>query len=160
MQSNDIKVPTMNIVLFLTTSAFILSEAVADQCNRVLAPERLGEATSCFNVCRVSELSVDCRKARCMRIPKELSRETVKLIMTGSRLSSLSSESFDHVPSLQYLDLGNCHIEKLKVDTFDRLVQLRFLNLSFNSHIHISDQTMFHKLTRLRELYLTRTAKM
>nr|WLK77136.1 Toll-like receptor [Eisenia andrei] len=148
------------IVELFIIAAFVLPEAVADRYDRVLAPERSGEAPSCFKGCRVSELSVDCRKAMCKRIPMELGRKTVKLIMTGSRLSYLSSESFDHVPSLQYLDLGNCHIEKLKVDTFDRLVQLRFLNLSFNSHIHISDQTMFHKLTRLRELYLTRTAKM
>src|SRR5688572_4915758 len=105
------ELPTMFVVLFMTIATLVLSEAVTNKSDRLLVLERLGEVPSCFIRCRVSELSVDCSQANCTSIPKELNGTTVNLIMTGSRLSCLSNESFEHIPNLQYLDLGNCHIE-------------------------------------------------
>src|SRR5688572_16326557 len=101
------ELPTVFFVLFMTIGALVLTVAVTNNSDGVLVLERLGEVPSCFNRCRVTVLSVDCSQANCKSIPKELNSTTVKLIMTGSRLSYLSNESFEHIPNLQYLDLGN-----------------------------------------------------
>lgn len=58
---------------------------------------------------------------------------------------------------MQYLDLSNCKIRLIKSGTFDRLHQLKFLNLSFNSKLNGFPDGIFCHLTNLTDLILTRT---
>ena len=125
-----------------------------------MAKESTQGKTSCFNRCQVLKESVDCSGANCRSIPNELTNETTKLILSDSFLQSITNNSFDKVPNLQYLDLSSGQIEKIGTGTFRGLVHLTFLNLSFNIPVNRYPEAFLSTFIGMRELDLSRTVKM
>lgn len=93
---------------------------------------------SCPAVCKCSLLSekiqTDCSMAKLYRIPKNISNETVILLLNNNRISANITHplNFGLLVNLEHLDLSYNRIESLGSETFSGLSKLKYLSLAYN----------------------------
>ncbi|KAJ9589481.1 hypothetical protein L9F63_017298 [Diploptera punctata] len=68
-------------------------------------------------------------------------------------LTYLSNSSFNGLESLEILEISQCSIQTIEINTFDGLFKLRILDISWNN-LHNLNNSIFSKLQSLKELKL------
>lgn len=63
--------------------------------------------------------------------------EVQAIYLSNSKLSSVASDSFDGLPSLEVLDLSQNEIETLLLTTFESLNSVQVINMSYNNIIEL-----------------------
>jgi Leucine-rich repeat (LRR) protein len=79
-----------------------------------------------------------------------------KLYLSQNRIASLVGPAFSLL-KLEVLDLSENHLTELSRSAFGMLPQLKFLNLSHNSHLATIPSNLIHKLSNLEEFDLSYT---
>lgn len=119
-------------------------------------------SSSCKSPCRFRKdfdsITVDCTRAGCKSVPKELGNDTTKLIMMRNKIVRINRTMFDSLSNLVYLDLSRCNIRLIESRSFDGLTRLEFLRLSLNGGITSYPDGIFDQLRGLKQLRLRRAS--
>lgn len=107
---------------------------------------------SCF--CNTISLIVYCSRRGLPYIPEGIPKESLQLNLNGNvfRTNVLQRANFSQYPDLEHLYLSECGIEKIEVETFVDLSNLKWLDLS-NNRIRVIEDFTFRGLS-LMHLFL------
>lgn len=89
---------------------------------------------------------------------RDLSMTLERLILTGSNLRSLKSESFQYLPNIKHLDLSSNHISRIEDNSFKPTTySLQSLDLgnAFDSSVRQLPEAIFKQLSALEKLDLS-----
>ncbi|XP_037095288.1 leucine-rich repeat-containing protein 3 [Syngnathus acus] len=109
----------------------------------------LASASSCPSGCHCTERSgaavVRCTSGNLEKIPSDLPRDTVALILASNHISEISNRAFRELPRLRELDLSNNEIETVDAAAFHGLSDsLLALNLANNRIRSVPKEAFAH----------------
>ncbi|XP_022541394.2 amphoterin-induced protein 1 [Astyanax mexicanus] len=138
-----------------------------------------GNFVNFHKTCICASNIVSCSKMNLTTVPTELPRYTAvldlsynyitrlraewttyklpklhNLLLSHNGLNFISTEAFEYVKHLRYLDLSSNSLRQLDEFIFEQLGQLEVL-LLYNNHISQIDRTAFSGLSNLQKLYLS-----
>ena len=107
----------------------------------------------CF--CEPHSKNVHCTNKGLHYIPERIPRDTVELILNQNSFLNpdLSSRNFTNLKKLKKLFLSRCSIETVAADSFSTLIELEWLDISYNRITFLTDYT-FRGLNSLKHLFI------
>ncbi|XP_061178660.1 toll-like receptor 4 [Saccostrea echinata] len=119
---------------------------------KTLAIDGVKEGNFSFKVCKEFEFENPqiCKGGKLKKINVSITR----LIVSGREnakyclIEHLTDDFFESFPSLEYIDLSGCSIRSVSKKTFSTLVNLNYLDLSYN------DKLSFHSLPNISEHFI------
>ena len=96
---------------------------------------------------------VDCRGLGLREIPSDFPLDTQVVLLSNNNIVSLIQDNLDDIRGLVYLDLAHNFIKSVPRDTFTYNLELKFLNLGWNTIDRVAN-TAFTPLKKLTRLYM------